>query len=131
MRYLFFQMTALIFLTISCKKNNPATIAPGIYQGTFQRSIVNEISNVTVKFSSNNFEGQSQYIHYPDICNGTFLASQDTVSFKDACVYTADFDWSYILSGKFKISVFEDSLIMTKTYNGIAYYYDIYKLKKQ
>ena len=131
MRYLFFILTALIFLTISCKKYNSTSIPIGTYQGTFQRSVINTVSNVTIKFSSKDFEGQSQYIHYPDICNGTFLISQDTISFGNACVYTADFDWSLILSGKYKVSVFGDSLIITRAYNGIVYYDDIYKLKMQ
>jgi len=103
----------------------------GTYKGTFQRSIIGKTSNVVLIFSSNNFEGQSRYLHYPDLCNGTFSISQNTVLFKNACFYTADFDWSYILSNKFKILVFGDSLIMTRGYNGVIYYYDTYRLKRQ
>ncbi|MEP6951719.1 MAG: hypothetical protein ABI863_20675 [Ginsengibacter sp.] len=132
MRYLSLVLAMIMVLMISCKKNSvPVTIPHGTYQGTFQRSVVNETSNVTLKFSSNNFEGQSQYIHYPDICNGVFIISQDTISFQNACVYTADFDWSYILQGKFKISIFEDSVIMTRSNNGPVPYHDTYKLKKE
>jgi len=131
MRHLFFVLTALTFLSISCKKDDPTTIVSGTYKGTFKRSFINNISNVTIKFSSGKFEGESQYTHYPDICNGNFSVSADTISFQNACVYTADFDWSYILSGKFVISVFGDSLIIKRGYNGVFYYYDSYKLKKQ
>lgn len=122
----------LVLFMVSCKKDHPyRNIPAGTYKGTFQRSLINQVSNVTLEFSSDGFEGQSQYLHYPDICHGKFSTSQDTVLFENACVYTADFDWSYILSGKFKISLVGDSLIMKKEYNGVVYYYDIYKLKKQ
>jgi hypothetical protein len=132
MRHPYFTLIALAFFTISCKKNYlDSKIQDGIYKGTFQRSFVNKISNVTLKFSSNKFEGQSEFIHYPDICNGSFSINRDTARFENACFYTADFDWSYILSHKFKISVFGDSLIMKRQYNGIIYFYDIYKLKRE
>ena len=121
MRYLSLTLTALAFLTNSCKKNSNTLITNGTYKGTFERSITNKISNVRLKFSSNKFEGESQYIHYPDLCHGSFSINRDTASFENACIYTAEFDWSYILSGKFKISVSGDSLILTRGYNGVIY----------
>lgn len=132
MRYILFILMVWSFFMNSCKKNKlPVNNLSGVYTGTFQRSILNKISNVTLTLSSDNFEGQSEYIHYPDVCNGTFSIVKDTVLFTNGCFYTADFDWSYILSGKYSISTFGDSLIMTRGYDGVIYYKDTYKLKKQ
>ena len=120
------------FLTISRKKPGLANIETGIYKGTFQRSgLVNKISDVTLKFSSDSFEGQSQYIHYPDICKGAYSAGNGTAVFKNSCFYTAEFDWSYILSGKFTILNLGDSIIMTRSYNEPRLIYDTYKLRRQ
>ncbi len=132
MRPFFFLFLVLALLIISCKKSSLNTTIPiGTYKGTFQRSIMNKVSNVTLQFSSNSYKGQSDSIHYPDICKGSFSISKDTVSFTNTCFYTANFDWTYILDRKYKISVFGDSLIMTREYNGFVYYFDTYKLKKQ
>jgi hypothetical protein len=132
MRYILFAITSFTFLLISCKKDTPKiSIYSGVYKGTFERNINSNLSNVTLIISGNKFDGQSEDEHYPAICNGNFNINKDTISFVNNCAFTADFDWSYILSGKFKFSVLEDSLILMRSYDGIIYYYDTYNLKKQ
>lgn len=83
MRPVFFLFLVLALLIISCKKSSLNTNIPiGTYKGTFQRSIMNKVSNVTLQFSSNSYKGQSDSIHYPDICKGSFSISKDTVSLR-------------------------------------------------
>ncbi len=122
----------LSVLTISCKKDKRnSSILSGIYKGTFQRSYSNVVSSVTLNLSSKRFTGESQQHHYPAICNGSFSVAQDSVSFVNDCIFTADFDWNYILSGKFKLLDLGDSLFIKREYNGTIFYFDVYKLKKQ
>jgi len=125
----------IIGLTIlfSCKKENSNRTPFGNYEGTFQRKmgITGPVSQVKLTFSSTDFNGQSQQPKYPAICRGSFSVNSDRISFYDACIWTADFDGSYILDGDFKIEFKKDSLFLTREYNGILYYYDTYKLRKQ
>jgi hypothetical protein len=135
MRFLFLLLSVSILMSISCRKSNESdksiNIPSGVYKGTFKRSFSSDISNVTITFSPHTFEGQSEVTHYPDICNGSYLAGKDSISFRNGCAYTANFDWSYILEGKFKIILSGDSLVLTRGYEGVAYFYDTYKLKRQ
>lgn len=86
------------------------------------------IPNVTLTFSDQHFNGQSNMSRYPAICNGTFQLSGDSIQFNNACVFTADFDWTLILSGRYDIYTIEDQLIITRTYNNQVK--DVYNLRK-
>ncbi len=133
MRYFLLILFCLALSFTSCKKTGSNAIIPnGTYSGTFQRLINTggQISNVTITFSGNTWTGQSQYPKYPALCKGTYKEkSADSISFENSCPWTAEFDWSLILSGDYKIVISGENLEMSHNYrNG---YSDIYKLKRQ
>jgi hypothetical protein len=126
----------LLFLTlvgISCKKTNYDYLIPnGTYSGTFQRQTLTggQISNVTLVFSADSFSGQSQYVHYPALCHGTYkIVNADSVTFQDDCAWTAEFDWSLIINRGYKIKMEGKTLEITRDYPGA--YKDIYELTRQ
>ena len=60
---------------------------------------------------------------YPAICNGTYKVTGQEIEFTNDCAWTSEFDWSYILSGKFRFTVDSTQLEMTKYSNGQTDYY--------
>ncbi|SRR5258705_9249845 len=134
MRQLFI-ISALAMLTASCKKtrvDNGSIIKNGTYTGTFQRQVSGNgiISNVTITFTSVDWSGQSQYTKYPALCRGTYkINGTDQITFEDSCPWTAEFDWTFILSGDYKLIVNGNSIQISKDYNNA--FKDVYKLTKQ
>jgi hypothetical protein len=107
-------------------------IPNGIYKGTFQRRTSNggQISNVTISFSANTWTGQSEFAEYPALCHGTYLENGiDSMRFENNCPWTAEFDWTLILSRSYKIKISGKELELTRDYNNT--YSDIYKLTRQ
>lgn len=133
MRHIFSALLCLTLFAVSCKKTNPDFVIPdGTYVGTFQRvtTVGGQLSNVTITFSVNNWTGQSEFAKYPALCHGTYKVSGgDDVTFENACPWTAEFDWTLILSQDYKFKIVGDSLEISRSYNGS--FKDIYKLKKQ
>ena len=122
----------LLVLGLGCNKTDSSNnILQGTYKGTFKRNTSNIISNVSVNFSNNNFSGTSSVSRYPAIGAGNYEILNDSIRFSDASVWTADFNWTYILDGKYKITSKNDSLFMSRTYNGIVFTEDSYKLERQ
>jgi len=132
MRNIVSTLLCLTLFTLSCKKTNSAFLIPdGIYTGTFQRQSATggQISNVAITFSANHWTGQSEFDKYPALCHGTCYAKGiDSVVFENACPWTAEFDWTLILSEAYKIEVAGRDIEISRDYNGL--YKDIYKLTK-
>jgi len=103
----------------------------GTYSDTFQRVVhdTGAISHVSIIFSSGNYSGQSEMNYYPVIGKGTFKIFSDSISFRASMVYTANFDWTLILSGDYKIKMNNSELEIWRDYDNSSK--DIYKLKKQ
>lgn len=97
---------SLFIVLIACNKNNEIISLEGRYAGTFSRTGMDTVV-VEINFAGNAFEGQSTQSKYPAICHGSFELDKSKVIFNDSCVWTADFDWTLILSGEFSI-LFED-----------------------
>lgn len=133
MRHILSTFLCLAIFSVSCKKTNSDFAIPeGTYVGTFQRltSSGGQLSNVTITFSGNNWTGQSQFAKYPALCNGTYkISDSDNVVFENACPWTAEFDWTLILSQEYKLKFIGNSIEISRDYNGA--FKDIYKLKKQ
>ena len=133
MRHIPTILFCLSIFAVSCNKTLSNNLIPeGTYVGTFQRitSTGGEISNVTITFSANNWTGQSQFAKYPALCRGTYkLNSADKITFENACPWTAEFDWTLILSQDYKIKMVGNDIEISRDYNGA--YKDIYKLTKQ
>jgi hypothetical protein len=133
MRHHFSTVLFLAFFAVSCKKTNPSFVIPdGTYTGTFQRqtSMGGQISNVTITFSGSNWTGQSQFVKYPALCHGTYNAKGiNSIAFQNACPWTAEFDWTLILSYDYKIKVVGKGIEISRNYN--SSFKDVYKLTKQ
>ena len=118
-------------LLLSCEKSAHRTKAfTGNYTGTFERraGVAGPVSNVTITFNNGIWIGQSQTAKYPALCNGTYQVSgTDSIQFINACVWTAEFDGTLILSGNYKYEENGNTLLLTRTRNN---YTDIYTLTK-
>lgn len=118
-------LIGLIFVILSCNNDDeiPQTEINGEYVGIFERGGNN--SNVELTFKNGNWSGESEIIKFPALCNGTYSNSGNIITFENACPWTAEFDWTLILSGEWNYSLIGNSLTLTKT-NG-----DKYTLTKQ
>ena len=76
-------------------------------------------------FINGTWTGESGIVKFPALCNGTYSNSSNAMTFENACVWTADFDWTLILGGDWTYTFNGNLLIMTKS-NG-----DKYTLTKQ
>ncbi len=126
--------TALLFLSFACDGDDNQITGPidGTYVGTFGRSSPHaryESSEVTLVLQGNTFTGSSSKPQYPAICEGTYSVTGQDIEFVNQCVWTADFDWTYILSGTFRITQDGDELLLIKSYDDSVS--DTYRLKKQ
>ena len=128
------------FLVLISCKNDEATeqivIEDGIYIGTFQRRIVwaqSDTANVTLTFEANKWSGTSDRTKYPALCKGTYSIDGNTIQFENECAWTAEFDWTLILSGKYNIKINGNSIEFSSDSRSATKdtYYDIYILKKQ
>ena len=133
-RLILFSLFICITVLPACKKSKAVTAIPdGKYTGTFQReppSGVGPISHIKLNFFGNTFSGESDMEKYPAVCHGTYNITNDTTaSFNNGCVWTANFDWSLIVSQQYTLQLSGSNLQLTRLYvNGSK---DVYQLKKQ
>ena len=118
-------LIGLMFVILSCNNNdeNPQTEINGEYVGIFERGENN--SNVELTFNNGIWDGESEIVKFPALCNGTYSNSGNIITFENACPWTAEFDWTLILGGEWNYSLNGNSLILTNS-NG-----DKYTLTKQ
>ena len=126
-------LLGLMVLIASCEEaeTNHAPLN-GTYTGTFSRTSPEakyRSATVTLILKGSNFEGGSSIEKYPAICKGTYQISGHEIEFTNTCPWTAEFEWTYILSGKFNFTTQGDELIISRDYNGLIF--DTYKLKRQ
>lgn len=127
-------ITFLFLVTmLSCDKNDMMKVRflNGTYEAVFFRTIHDTpgpTSNVTLTFEDNKFHGSGSIMKYPAICSGNYTLTGNEVVFENLCVWTADFDWSLILSGKFSITKNGNEIILTRQINDDVR--DTYKLKR-
>ena len=110
--------------SIACQNHDVdknTAIPNGTYQGQYTRTgplIKFSPSNVTVIFESGSFSGGSDRMYFPAICHGTYKISGQEIEFADVCVWTANFDPSLILSGKFELKIDGKRLVMSRSSGG-------------
>ncbi|MDP3442531.1 MAG: hypothetical protein Q8T08_06670 [Ignavibacteria bacterium] len=127
---------SFIFLTACQKEENiDRASLDGTYKGSFQRIIAEAdpmISEVTITFTANRWNGSSNIAKYPALCGGTYLVEEQSVVFHNDCIWTAEFDWSLILAGNYKIEVNGDKIFLYREYytDGVVIYKDSYDLEK-
>lgn len=107
----------------------------GTYTGTFVRWLGKDGSaaNVKITFSDNSFNGSSDSLNYPSICNGSFTTSDnpDSIHLINQCDFPANFDWTLVLTGAYKLIQSGDSLYMRRVIGDFAYEEIVYSLRKQ
>jgi len=126
-------------LLISCRKGGCGAsmgyTLQGTYAGTFIRWHGNDgvASNVKIIFSGNDFNGNSDSLNYPFICNGTYMVTDmpDSIHFVNQCIFPANLDWTMILNGSYKLVQTGDSLFIRRLIGDFAYEEDVYSLRKQ
>ena len=126
----------LILLGCHEEKFQETLIPEGTYHGTFQRQKAwaeSEIANVTLTFTANQWSGTSDFPKYPALCRGTYSINGDIILFENACAWTAEFDWSLILSGKYVLTKTGKTVEFSRDYRSATTdtYRDKYLLTKQ
>ncbi|MCH7413110.1 hypothetical protein MM213_06425 [Belliella sp. R4-6] len=102
----------------------------GYYEGTFERFVDGNsegIAEVSLNFEGFNYNGLSEEPRYPVICSGNYSIKRKTISFSNTCNFTADFDWTLILNGDWRIEENDDNLILSRSEGQVV---DWYRLKK-
>lgn len=112
-----------ILVIFGCDKVTVPRDIAGQYIGTFQRG--DNRSHVELTLKGSNFFGESDMVKFPAICNGSYSISERTIKFENQCPWTAEFDWSLILSDTWDFSIDNNTLILT---NSIG---DVYTLIRQ
>jgi hypothetical protein len=138
------KLLILGFITVlsGCSDKLNLSALNGTYTGKFYYtppagSI--KTGNASVSFSDNTYSSTADAERIPAGGSGTLeILQDDVINFKDQNIWTANFDWGLILSGKYKYEMKNDSLILTR-YNehcppnencGIVYTLYQYRLKR-
>ncbi len=121
----------VVVLLIACDKDESVTTSEsfnleGRYLGTFHRTGM-DTAEVTILLRDSHFEGSSDTPKYPAICGGSFNVQGSMINFTDSCSWTADFDWSLILSGTFNLQINDGTVKIWRTNGAIT---DEYLLRK-
>lgn len=123
----------ILLLTTGCTTPDPPVpTLSGTYSGTFQRQDAagnGPLAQVSLIFAGATWTGTGQVSRYPGLCNGTYeVTGAESITFKNACMWTADFDWTLILSQNYKLAVKGGDVELSRKQGASQ---DIYKLKKQ
>lgn len=133
MKYLIIgAMLALAMTFWGCKDTEDVdpSFLQGQFTGTFERTVAGSsqgAATVSLLLEGNSFSGGGGPNRYPVICNGTFTISGSSISFENACFFTADFDWSLILGGTWQASQQGGELILRRSSDTIV---DTYRLRR-
>ena len=112
-----------VLIIFGCDNDDVQRDIDGQYIGTFQRG--ENISNVELSLNDATFSGESEIMKFPAICNGNYSISDRTIKFENQCPWTAEFNWSLILSDTWDFKFAKDTLTLT---NSIG---DVYSLAKK
>ena len=107
----------------------------GTFTGTFQRDLVfgdSEFANITLTFDGNRWSGTGDYPKYPALCRGTYSINGNKITFQNECAWTAEFDWTLILSGEYKLTKTGSVLEFSRDYRSATSdtYIDQFRLTK-
>jgi hypothetical protein len=131
-------LVMIVCVMVGCSKDEHLTVKinDGTYIGTFQREPVwssSKTANITMIFSSNHWSGSTDIVKYPALCHGMYSIVGDSIVFENECAWTAEFDWSLILSGKYLIKESGDTIELSRDYRSATTdtWIDKYKIKRQ
>jgi hypothetical protein len=132
----FLILTFLILIGCENEESIGEMIPDGTYKGTFQREIVwssSDAANITLTFSSNQWSGFGEREKYPALCHGTYSINGDTIIFRNECFWTAEFDWSLMLAGKYVLKQSGNTVEFSRDYRSSTSdtYIDRFRIVKQ
>jgi len=111
-------LTLLLLFSSSCKKNNSLLqISEGNYSGILQ--VTSSTYQIPVTYPIAILFEKGKYKISPDPArpgggSGIYNVNGDIGHFEDQNFWTADFDWSLILSGEYQIQTDGDNLVLIK-----------------
>jgi hypothetical protein len=124
-------LLSLLLTTVLMGCDKQVVTPEGEYVGTFARTSPNSnwvTSNVTLNISGNAYSGTSDTQYYPAICKGTLDFKGSVLTVTPECMFTANFDWTFIFKGDYEVETDGDVLRLTKRYPND--FVDVYNLKK-
>jgi hypothetical protein len=135
-KIVWFGCCLISFLGCNKEGQNISKNIDGVYIGTFQRVLVwsdSDTAKISLTFSSGTWTGTSDKVKYPALCNGTYSIMGDTIIFENGCAWTAEFDWSLILSGKYGLKMDGNTIEISRDYRSSTAdtYTDKYKMMRQ
>lgn len=109
----------LLVVMIGCNQDDENLQAlNGAYIGIFERDHV--VADVELTLDNGTYQGQGERPKFPAICRGTYTVSGRKITFANDCFWTAEFDWTLILSGDWNFNLIGSTLILTHS-NGDKY----------
>jgi len=133
MKSLYLILFVAIIWSCDSEESPRLTNIDGSYAGQFYVAVPNAdfvSSEVTLIFDNGRFTGTSSKVKYPAICRGTYEIVDDKIIFNDECIWTAEFNWGLILSGKYTYSSREGELVSLIREEGeTSYVYTLSKIK--
>jgi hypothetical protein len=115
-------LTASIFMR-GCEgeplESQSLLLTDGVYEGTFM--LLNQSGsysgNTSLTITGNRFNASGNANRLPAGGSGIYSLANDrqSISFNDENFWTADFDWSLILSGAFQYNFDGINLVLTRT----------------
>lgn len=85
----------------------------GTYMGVFERD--QQAVKVELSFDNGTYQGYSERLKFPALCRGTYTVSGSKITFANDCPWTAEFDWTLILSGEWDFKLTGNILILTSS----------------
>lgn len=125
----------LVFSSCNEEEQLERRFEEGTYKGTFIRNWVwgqSDTAAIIMTFEDNRWSGSSDIPKYPALCRGTYSITGNKITFQNECPWTAEFDWSLILSGEFTLEKSGNVLEFSKDNRSATSdtYIDQYKLVK-
>lgn len=113
-------LIVLILMLAACNKvDSESNSLYGRYTGIFNRTGM-DTSQVSLVFNGASFIGETNQSNYPALCKGNYDINYNSIHFTDSCAWTANFDWSLILSGDYNINFNEGTVRIWKTNGNIT-----------
>jgi len=116
-KYLFLFVLFLGLAACNNEENAPDPF-DGEYVGIFERN--GSASTVELTFKNGTFQGESERVKFPALCNGKYTIAGNTITFVNECAWTAEFDWSLILNDAWEFT-FENRVLTLIKPNGDRY----------
>lgn len=68
---------------------------------------------VSLSFNDGIYTGATKFAKFPAISEGNYVVNNYTISFSNICIWTAEFDWSLILTGDWRFTLQDNEGILT------------------